>query len=53
MTTARRHPVPTRPDFHQSLLWLRSLEICTGRSLELDSNEVIDLFARYHSPWRA
>lgn len=44
---------PIRNDFHLSLLWLRSMEINTGRSLMLDDDEVIDLFRSYRSPWRA
>ena len=53
MTTTRTHPAPTKPDFHCALLWLRSLEIHTGRSLELDNYEMRELFISYHSPWKA
>lgn len=53
--TIHRQPAPVRNDFHTSLLWLRSLEIAIGHSpvLMLSELEMVDLFARYRSPWRA
>lgn len=56
MAIHRSHPVPTRPDFHCALLWLRSLEIATGCSGSLNrvmSEVELDLFLRYRPPWRA
>lgn len=51
----RTQPAPPRVDFHCALLWVRSLEIVTGRTLELSASdpEMHELFARYRSPWRA
>lgn len=46
---------PIRNDFHTSLLWLRSLELLAGHTsaLMLSELDMVDLFARYRSPWRA
>lgn len=51
--TPRTHPVPPRPDFHVTLLWVRALEIAVGISPSVSTFEIVDLFARYRSPWRA
>lgn len=42
-------------DFHQTLLWLRSLEIVNGHSpiLMLSELEMADLFRTYRSPIKA
>ena len=42
-------------DFHCALLWLRALEIIVGQDPNLVASELEmeDLFARYHSPWKA
>jgi hypothetical protein len=45
----------TTNDFHIALLWLRSLEICTGQAPTLLMSELNTdgLFVRYRSPWKA
>jgi hypothetical protein len=54
--TTKRPPIAgATKDFHVALLWLRALEIVSGHSpvLMLSELEMQDLFARYHSPFRA
>lgn len=53
MTNTRTHAFVN--DFHATLLWLRALEIVIGHSTKtvLSEVDIVDLFGRYRSPWKA
>lgn len=53
----RARAAPVRSDFHCAFLWVRAMELEIGGATPQQwltfHGELLDLFARYRSPWRA